>query len=182
MIAVNFLPWRETLRAKNKKIFIGMTVVTAFIATFCVYLSYLWAISHYDAQQARNSYLTDAIKVVSKDMGPLRPYKVEFENLTQRFESIQALSANSSHVASLFGELADVLPEGAYYDSVHYQSGRMNLEGKALSSRQVSEILENIQNAKLLTNANLTEVRQDARVGEIFNLELDAVLTEISHE
>jgi len=89
------------------------------------------------------------------------------EEYTIKVEQIKKLKQNQSLLVSLMNHLVEVLPEGAWYETLDQKGGEISLTGKARSIKTISSLYDKMVSLEQFTNVLMGEVKQiNTRGGE----------------
>lgn len=178
MITMNFLPWRERARQRRKQHFFVALGGVAVLSGLLIYSIFGVYTSVQSQQQVRNDFLQEQIKFVNQEIEPLRQYKTEYESIVSRLKEIKSLRTHNFKTVKMFRELATVVPKGLFYEQMVYDQGKLNINGQALHNKNVSELIKNISDSKLLMAPQLSEISSHKDGGEHFSVELELVGSE----
>lgn len=161
MIRINLLPWREELRAEHKKQFLvslALSVVIALLIIGGFHFSVSQEISY---QQARNTYLTQTVQEMNREIQTLKKINVEKEQLLQNLSLIQDLNNSKFEVVGVLDELVQLVPKQVHFTKIDRHKNRITLEGTATSNEKITQLMRNINQAKWLTDPELQEIHTD---------------------
>lgn len=176
MIRVNLLPHREMRRRRQQQQFFIMLGVVVAIGVA------VWAMVHtsltgtYEDQVARNTYLTEEIAKLDKEIEDIQRLKEMTAALLSRKKVVETLQSNRAEAVHLLDELPRQLPEGIYLSAIKQAGSRVTLYGYTQSQARVSTLMRNLEASPHLENANLIEIKAvqtpGTRVNE-FTLNVD---------
>lgn len=159
MIRVNLLPHREMRRRRQQKqFFITLGAVVALGAA-------IWLMVHtslsntFENQIARNSYLTEEIKKLDREIEDIKKLKEMTASLLSRKKVVETLQSNRAEAVHLLDELARQLPEGIYLKAIKQAGSRVTMQGYTQSQARVSTLMRNLEASPHLENANLVEIK-----------------------
>ena len=164
MPSINLLPWREARRKARQRTFqtrLVMAVVVAIVVLILWWLGLSNAISN---QNARNTYLSDQIKLIDQQIATIKTLKQQKAQMLARMNIIQQLQASRLAVVHLFDQLVKTLPAGVYLTQVSQNGSELTIEGVAESSARVSTYMRNIDASAWMTDPNLKVVQKDMRI------------------
>lgn len=160
MANINLLPWREDLRQRRQKEFYTVIVV-AIAAMLAVVFAVHWEFDNrIDFQTARNTYLTDQIKILDEKIRQIKDIEAEKESLLARMEIIEELQSSRPEIVHLMDELVVTLPEGVYYTAVKQVGRNLDVQGVAQSNARVSSLMRRVDASEWLDRPNLVEIRK----------------------
>lgn len=163
MAHINLLPWREELRREKQRQFItllGLSVILMGLIILVVHLRINGMIDH---QESRNRFLENQIKQVEKQIKEIDKLEEEKRRLLARMEVIQELQRNRPEVVHLFDEIARIIPEGIYLESMKQSGKNLVLNGIALSNARVSAFMRNIEGSDWLANPRLEVIQKQGK-------------------
>lgn len=178
MAKINLLPWRAERRQQRQKQFytlLGVVAVAAVLAVFGVKTYYDSLI---EAQQARNNYLQNEIKLVDAKIKEIDELDRKRANLLQRKQVIEELQASRSLMVHLFDELVRTIPEGVRLSSIKQAGTVLTLEGLTQSNARVSSYIRALENSGWMARPDLSIIEAkggDRNMPYIFNLKVNLV-------
>ena len=178
MAKINLLPWRAERRQQRQKQFytlLGVVAVAAVLAVFGVKMYYDSLI---EAQQARNPYLQNEIKLVDAKIKEIDELDRKRADLLQRKQVIEELQANRSLMVHLFDELVRTIPEGVRLSSIKQAGTVLTLEGLTQSNARVSSYIRALENSGWMARPDLSVIEAkggDRNMPYIFNLKVNLV-------
>lgn len=178
MAKINLLPWRAERRQQRQKQFytlLGVVAVAAVLAVFGVKTYYDSLI---EAQQARNNYLQNEIKLVDAKIKEIEELDRKRANLLQRKQVIEELQASRSLMVHLFDELVRTIPEGVRLSSIKQAGTVLTLEGLTQSNARVSSYIRALENSGWMARPDLSIIEAkgaDRNMPYIFNLKVNLV-------
>jgi type IV pilus assembly protein PilN len=178
MAKINLLPWRAERRQQRQKQFytlLGVVAVAAVLAVFGVKTYYDSLI---EAQQARNNYLQNEIKLVDAKIKEIEELDRKRADLLQRKQVIEELQASRSLMVHLFDELVRTIPEGVRLSSIKQAGTVLTLEGLTQSNARVSSYIRALENSGWMARPDLSIIEAkgaDRNMPYIFNLKVNLV-------
>lgn len=178
MAKINLLPWRVERRQQRQKQFytlLGVVAVAAVLAVFGVKTYYDSLI---EAQQARNNYLQNEIKLVDAKIKEIEELDRKRADLLQRKQVIEELQASRSLMVHLFDELVRTIPEGVRLSSIKQAGTVLTLEGLTQSNARVSSYIRALENSGWMARPDLSIIEAkgaDRNMPYIFNLKVNLV-------
>lgn len=179
---INLLPWREELKAQQKKelfVLLGASGVASLILILFVHMGMKNAIGF---QVDNNTYLKSQITILDQQIEEIKSLKKEKEKLLARMEVIQELQSNRPHIVRLFDGITRTVPEGLFLTSLTRTDTKILIEGKAESNTRVSTFMRNIEAYAWLKTPLLSLIQADDNEKDSkyigFNLEAIQVMKE----
>ena len=173
MAQINLLPWRDERRQELKKEFL---TVIAFVLAFGVGLVILGdriVNSQIDEQNARNTYLTEHIAILDKQVAEIRDIQKKRNQLLDRMKVIQELQGNRPIIVRILDQLVRTVPDGVFYTKLQTQNKAITISGIAESNNRVSSLMRRLDASEWLAEPNLDAVRAAPNYGDqatTFNL------------
>jgi type IV pilus assembly protein PilN len=166
MAHINLLPWREELRAQKKKEFIGVTVGTAILMGGVVLLVHLYFAGMIEYQESRNNFLRAEIRTVEASIKEIEELDRQREQLISRMRVIESLQQNRPESVYLFDELARLIPEGLFIETLTQQERNLVINGRAQSNARVSAFMRALDASPRFASPTLDVISTDQRTAE----------------
>ncbi len=165
MAHINLLPWREELKKqKNKDYFTLMGLVIGLMLAG-VAAVHLYMASIIENQNSRNSYLQREITAVEKKIKEIEDLDRQKEQLIARMQVIEQLQSNRPAIVHLFDEIAKLLPEGLYIESLVQKGAQITIKGRAQSNARVSALMRALEKSDWFDKPSL-DVISSKKQGE----------------
>src|SRR3970282_2075531 len=129
MPRINLLPWREELRQKRKKEFLGALVGAMLFGGLLGYGYKIGVQAQIRGQNERTTTLRNEIAELDKQIEEINTLEAQKERLIARMEIIDQLQRSRPQVVPLFDELVSTLPEGTYLTEVRQTDRRLEVSG-----------------------------------------------------
>jgi type IV pilus assembly protein PilN len=131
MLEFNLLPWRESLRARNKRHFLRTLLCLSLgVALLSGGAGYVVRQS-LAARQLHNDELRRQLAALEPALAELRALHERDAELARRMAVLRTLEEQRSHDALLLDALARVVPDGAYYTALTRVGAELRLDGMA---------------------------------------------------
>jgi len=174
MAQINLLPWREKLRAAQRREFGMMLLLAAIIGVAGMGYWHFFNEDLIDFQKKRNAFLTREIAVVDKQIAEIKALEKTRAKLIARMEVIQNLQTSRPQIVHLFDELIETLPDGTYLNTMN-QSGRgLSITGQAQSNTRVSSYMRKIEASTWLDKPKLNVIQGRGQAQGMRNFSLTA--------
>jgi len=169
MIEINLLPWRETKRTREKKLFIFFLVLGVIIAVTLVLTINFYVLSKIKIQSNRNQQLQAEINVISNKIKEVNEHKRLRQRLISRMKIIYNLLVSRTNTAHLFDEIIKILPDGIYLQEIERVGDKVTLLGFANYNSNISLLMRNINRSSWLESPQLIEIKKidDKKQSEI---------------
>lgn len=158
MSKINLLPWREELRARQKKQFFGALGVSAVAGAAIAGLIFFYYGAQVAGQQERNAYVEKKIEEAEKKVEEIKDLDAERERLISRKEVIDTLQADRSRIVRLFESLVKATPDGVVLTLVKQNEQGMLIEGRAQSNTRVSDYMRNLESSGWMKSPDLSVI------------------------
>lgn len=158
MARINLLPWRAELRKQRQKefnIFLGLSAAVGVLISLVIVMYYNGQI---DGQNNRNTYLTQQIAEVDKQLEEIAALDKKKAGLLTRKQVIEELQSSRSQMVHLFDELVRTIPEGVMLTSIKQNGVVLTLEGRAQSNARVSSYMRNLEKSGWMTGPDLSVI------------------------
>jgi type IV pilus assembly protein PilN len=173
MAHINLLPWREALRKQKKQeFFVTIGLFVGLMATVVVAV-HLYMASLIDNQIARNDRLKHEIVQIDKKIEEIQNLERQKEQLIARMQVIEALQSNRPAIVRLFDELAKIIPEGLYIDTLEQKSGLLTIKGQAQSNARISAFMRALEESEWFKQPTLDVIESknaDSRNSRAFTM------------
>lgn len=158
MARINLRPWREELRAEKQKQFLSALVGVAVLAGGLVLGWNSHMESQIENQNARNNYLSSAMKGLDEKIKEISGLQKKRKELVSRMKVIQDLQGTRPVIVRVFDELVRTLPDGLYYESLKKTGDTLSINGVAESNSRISGLMRNFDGSEWFVGPNLTAV------------------------
>jgi len=159
MIRINLLPHREMRRRRQQQHFFLMLGVVLAIGVATWFVVHTYLSDRLDEQNARNSYLTQEIAKLDKEIEEIKKLKEQTAALLARKRVVETLQGNRSEVVHLLDQLVRQLPDGIYLRAIKQSGNRVTISGYTQSQARVSTLMRNLESSEYMENASLVEIR-----------------------
>lgn len=169
MATINLLPWREELRAEQRKEFFVMTGLIAALAVSVVFVWQLGLNNAIDYQKSRNSFMEKRIAELNQQVREIADIRKKKAELVARMDVIQSLQGNRPEIVHIFDQIVRTLPDGVFYNEIVRSGNVLSLKGTAESNNRVSSLMRQLDASEWFSNPNLTGVTANRAAGEHAN-------------
>lgn len=160
MTNINLLPWRETRREQEKKIFITMlSLVLVFALVFVMLFNY-FVTKLVDNQSERNQRLKNEVALLDKSLKTIALLKKERASLIARMQVVENLESTRPLTIHLFDEVIKIMPSGVVVTKMERKGYEVTIWGYTESNSNISDVMRNIENNKWIQNPVLTEIKK----------------------
>ncbi|TGD73060.1 pilus assembly protein PilN [Mangrovimicrobium sediminis] len=173
MAQINLLPWREERRQELKRQFLVVLVMVALLGAGLVLLGDRVVNGQINYQKSRNSYLSDNISELDKQVKEIKQLQRRREQLIERMRVIQELQGNRPIIVRIMDQVVRTVPDGVFYKSVKSKGQKISIDGIAESNNRVSSLMRRLDASDWLGSPNLDKVTAAPNYGDqatTFNL------------
>lgn len=158
MIRINLLPHRELKRQARQRQIAVLAGLTAAMGVAIVVVVHAGIATQIENQNGRNKYLQGQIAVLDKQIEEIKKLKEQTQALLARKKVVEALQSNRSDIVHVFDQLARLLPEGIYLNSLKQTGNRLTLTGYAQSNARVSTLMRNLESSPWMSSPTLVQI------------------------
>ena len=159
MIRINLLPHREIKRKARQQQFAALSGITLFLGILTVGVVHLIITGKIEYQESRNTYMTNQIAVLDKQIDEIKKIRAQTQALLARKTVVETLQDNRSDVVHLLDQLVRLLPDGVYLQSIKQTNQVINLAGYAQSNARVSTLMRKLESSPWLGSPSLIEIK-----------------------
>ncbi len=169
MAQINLLPWREAKRQDLKKEFMVTMALALALGAGLLLLSDRVVNSQVEDQKARNSFLSENIKTLDKQVAEIRDLERRRNQLLDRMKVIQELQGNRPIIVRVLDQLVRTVLDGVFYTNLTTKGKRISVTGIAESNNRVSSLMRRLDASDWLANPNLDKVKAAPKYGDQAN-------------
>ena len=152
MAYINLLPWRDAARKERQKQYLTILAATALFSFLSMFLINMVYSARIDAQQQRNSYLNNEIRVLDQRIAEIQTLNDTKKSLQQRMSLIEQLQSSRNLGTQIMDEIARVVPAGVYLTQLEKKGSSLLLVGKSESNNRLSNMLREAEESELLSD------------------------------
>lgn len=156
MAKINLLPWRLERRKQKQKEFVTMLGTAAVIAIGLSVLIVLYYNGQISGQENRNSYLTNEIASIEKQIEEIKDLDKQKADLLSRKKAIECLQGRRSLMVHLFDDLVRTIPDGVKLTGIEQDGSKLTVNGNSQSNARVSAYMRNLQVSGWISQPELT--------------------------
>ncbi len=159
MAKINLRPWREELRKERQNEYVailGFVFIAAVAIWWFVNGAYMGAIEN---QEYRNRYIETQGASLDKKIKEIKELRTKKNQLLDRMRLIQDLQGNRPVIVRIFDEMARVMPDELFFESVSAKGNGFSLKGRASSNDHVSQLMRNLDQSPWFSTPNLLGVK-----------------------
>ena len=159
MTCINLLPWRETLRRKQQKIFWGGLAASCLATVLVLILidSQLDQLTQH--LQNQQSVLQHEIVLLDQNIEEIKQLEQKNTLLLSKIQLIQHIQASRPEQVHLLVEIAQLIPDSVYLTKFSQTADKLIFEGKAESNASVSAFMLAIESSRCLSSPTLNVIK-----------------------
>ena len=159
MSRINLLPWRDTLRQRQKRHYLTALAGVAGGVASLVFVIHLLVTVQVEAQLARNHYLQQEIARVEARIQQMSEIEQRKRELNQRMGLIVQLQQERNLPVHLLNELHRVVVPGVMLTRLRLEGGQLQLSGYCESNNQLAELLRRMEASPWLIRPRVQRVQ-----------------------
>lgn len=159
MVRLNLLPWRETRRQHQKRLFVIHGTIALLVTLGAAIASYIVIDGLILYQESRNDFLVAEIAKLDSKINEIKEVEKKKADLLARMDIIQELQYIRPEVVHLFDEIVTAIPDGVFLTGIKQSGRNVVLEGRAQSYGRISDLMRNIKASAWITNPTLTIIK-----------------------
>lgn len=162
MAKINLLPWRESLRQRQKQQYLTSLGLLAIIVFALFWLAGEVLDQQIRNQTARNDYLKQEIDVLNMQIDEIKRIKEAKEEIVLRMALIEQLQVSRNVTPIVFEELARLVPAGVSFNSLSREKNNLKLVGTSESNNRLSAFVRGLESSEVFVNPVLSSIVADA--------------------
>ncbi|WP_371193600.1 PilN domain-containing protein [Glaciecola sp. SC05] len=162
MAKINLLPWRESLRQRQKQQYLTSLGLLAVIVFALFWLAGEVLDQQIRNQTARNDYLKQEIDVLNMQIDEIKRIKEAKEEIVLRMALIEQLQVSRNVTPIVFEELARLVPAGVSFNSLSREKNNLKLVGTSESNNRLSAFVRGLESSEVFVNPVLSSIVADA--------------------
>ncbi|RLA50166.1 MAG: pilus assembly protein PilN [Gammaproteobacteria bacterium] len=166
MAQINLLPWRDERRLELKKEFLTIIAFVFALSVGLVLLGDRIVNSQIEEQSGRNTYLSDQIVILDKQVEEIRDLQKKRNKLLDRMRVIQELQGNRPIIVRILDQLVRTVPDGVFYTRLSTLDKMITISGIAESNNRVSSLMRRLDSSEWLADPNLDVVKAAPDYGD----------------
>jgi|688.fasta_scaffold05883_8 type IV pilus assembly protein PilN len=159
MSGINLLPWRETLRRKQQKIFWGGLAVSSLMTLLVLVVIDSQLDRLIQREQDQQLVLQNEIVLLDQNIQEIKQLEEKKTQLLSKIQLIQNIQTSRPEQVHLFVEIAQLIPDGVYLTKFSQTADKLIFEGKADSNASVSAFMRAIESSRCLSSPTLTVIK-----------------------
>ena len=168
MIRINLLPVKKTRKkeALQRQLIlfgIGLVILLALLAVL-----FLQARSKLSNVRGQVAQVEADIEALRLEVGEVEVFLERKEELEQKLAVIDELRASKTGPVRMLDEIATRIPQRVWLTGLSEQSGRVSLEGSAVSNEVIADFMSNLEDSDYFRDVYLVSIqasnREDSRL------------------
>lgn len=161
MAHINLLPWRESLRQREKQQYLGVLFVTAVFVGLIFWFVGAFIDQQISNQQVRNDFLQKEINILDEQIEKIKTIKDAKAAIEQRMSLIEQLQTSRNVAPHVFDELAKIVPPGVAFRNMTRTGNRINIDGISDSNNRLSDFMRRLETSEVFTSGVLSSIVAD---------------------
>jgi len=163
MSQINLLPWRETLRKTQLRIFFYLCMLVLILVIMLSLGLDLALRQSFKQQQKANQYLTEQRRLLVPKLTQINILKKQHRQLMDNINIINKLQQRQQQSLLILMSLAKAVPSSIYLDHVIYDKNRMTLRGYTNDNNAITMMNQQLMQSSLFKDINLAEIRANPK-------------------
>lgn len=159
MAKINLLPWREELRKRKQKDFLGAMVLSVLLGFLILVLIHFYMEELEAYQRQRNQILQNEIVLLDKKIVDINTIEDKKKKLLAKIDLIQKLQESRPEIVHLFEEIPKTTPDGVFLTKFTQIGSELIFEGKSQSNARVSAFMRAIEASPWLQKPTLMVIQ-----------------------
>jgi type IV pilus assembly protein PilN len=161
MAHINLLPWRESLRQREKQQYLSVLFVVAVFVGLIFWFAGVIIEQKISNQQVRNDFLQTEINLLDEQIQKIKTIKDAKAAIEQRMALIEQLQTSRNIGPQVFDELARIVPPGVAFRTMTRTGNRIDIDGISDSNNRLSDFMRRLEDSKVFTSGVLSSIIAD---------------------
>ncbi|GHA05730.1 PilN domain-containing protein [Oceanisphaera arctica] len=158
MSNINLLPWRESVRAAQKKQFMVILSVASLITVSVMLVANMWINQQTARQQQRNQFLQSETAKLDLILGEMSNIREQRLKLLERMNLIDSFQQRRNLSVRLFNQLPELVPPGVYLSSLNVVNNQIDIVGKTEAYPRVANMIREVERRDWLYDPRLSSI------------------------
>jgi type IV pilus assembly protein PilN len=158
MSNINLLPWRESVRAGQKKQFMVILAVASLITVAVMLTANMWINQQIARQQERNQFLQNETAKLDLILGEMRNIREQRLKLLERMTLIEHFQQRRNLSVRLFNQLPELVPPGVYLSSLNVVDHSLDIVGKTEAYPRVANMIRQVESSGWLYEPRISSI------------------------
>ncbi|WP_417614142.1 PilN domain-containing protein [Oceanisphaera sp.] len=155
MSNINLLPWREHVKARQKKQFMQQVGLVCVLTVVVITGVYGFIRQQHHSQQQRNMQLERASARLVQDLRTIEIVRQRRNQLQARMDLIEEFQQRRPLAVQLFNQLPGWIPSGVYVERIQLAGQQLEIKGQATAYGQLALMVQQIEHSGWLTQPRL---------------------------
>lgn len=161
MAYINLLPWREAQHQQQKKQYF-ILLAALFTGGVLIMWSGGFILEQILAKQyIRNAYLDAEIGILDTQIDHIKRLNTQRSALEQKIHLVEQLQISRHVIPKILDHLAQLLPVGLTFSSMHRTDNMIEIEGHSVSNNHLSIFMHNLNQSDIFLNEELISIKAD---------------------
>ena len=179
MTGINLLPWRSFWKKQKTSQLNAWLYFSIWFGSAVSMIIYLYATACMKEVDEAVVYLGSEIKACDRSLVEVNQLQDAKAILLSKLNQVLVLESTRSLVPHFFDELAHLFPDELYLTAIQRVQNQMTLRGVSRSNRPVVHLLHQIENNAWMSQAMLTEIKEDSDLPHEPSFQLTFTLQEM---
>jgi len=166
MANINLLPWRENLRAQQKKNYLSMLVAMALGVLSLMFSAGVVVDNLIHNQNQRNQYIEQQITVLDGQIKKIKDIKESKQAIEQRMALIEQLESSRNVVPKVLDELVKLVPPGLSFRSFSRKGNQIEVLGVSESNNRLADFMRRLEESKVFSSGDLSSIVADTSASD----------------
>jgi len=166
MANINLLPWRENLRAQQKKNYLTMLVAMALGVLSLMFSAGEVIDNLIQNQNQRNQYIEQQITVLDGQIKKIKDIKESKQAIEQRMALIEQLESSRNVVPKVLDELVKLVPPGLSFRSFSRKGNQIEVLGVSESNNRLADFMRRLEESRVFSSGDLSSIVADTSASD----------------
>ncbi|MFQ3220330.1 MAG: type IV pilus assembly protein PilN [Paraglaciecola sp.] len=166
MSHINLLPWRETLRQRQKKNYLTILVALALGVISLMFVAGMVVDNLIAEQKNRNQYLEQEIAIVDKEIEHIKDIQQSKQAIEQRMALIEQLEVSRNAAPKVLDELVRLVPNGVSFSSISRSGNHLEVLGISDSNNRLADFMRRLEASDVFSSGDLSSIVADTSASD----------------
>jgi type IV pilus assembly protein PilN len=163
---INLLPWRETLRQRQKKNYLTILVALALGVISLMFVAGMVVDNLIAEQKNRNQYLEQEIAIVDKEIEHIKDIQQSKQAIEQRMALIEQLEVSRNAAPKVLDELVRLVPNGVSFSSISRSGNHLEVLGISDSNNRLADFMRRLEASDVFSSGDLSSIVADTSASD----------------
>jgi type IV pilus assembly protein PilN len=160
------LPWRETLRQRQKKNYLTILVALALGVISLMFVAGMVVDNLIAEQKNRNQYLEQEIAIVDKEIEHIKDIQQSKQAIEQRMALIEQLEVSRNAAPKVLDELVRLVPNGVSFSSISRSGNHLEVLGISDSNNRLADFMRRLEASDVFSSGDLSSIVADTSASD----------------